>query len=151
MATELRRTDAVDVARERRSDLREALLAVEAALAAPEPGRTAAWADAVRAALRRLEDAFDAHVLGVEAPDGLFEDVIARAPRLANQVRRLADEHDVIAAAVQRTLALLDADQVDAEAVRDAAVEVLSRMAKHRQHGADLVYEAYAVDIGGSD
>lgn len=151
MSADLRRTDAVGAARERRSDLRNALLDVEAALAAPEPGRSAAWAAGARRALERLREAFDAHVLGAEAPDGLFEDVIARAPRLANQVRRVADEHPAISAALDAALAMLDHDPVDAEALRAAAVDVLSRMARHRQHGADLVYEAYAVDIGGSD
>ena len=28
-------------------------------------------------------------------------------------------------------------------------MEVLDELARHRQHDADLVYEAYATDIGG--
>ena len=35
------------------------------------------------------------------------------------------------------------------EAVRVAAVDVLGAISRHRQKGADLVWEAYSVDIGG--
>lgn len=152
MTTDLRGTDAVGSARERRSDLHSALVALEAALAAPRPGRAAAWTDGVRVALVRVRDAFDAHVLGAESPDGLFEDVVLRAPRLATAVRRLADEHPTISAALDRAFALLgDAGDVDAEGVREATLVLLGLLARHRQRGADLVYEVYAVDIGGME
>ena len=31
-----------------------------------------------------------------------------------------------------------------------AATELVGRVVRHRQRGADLIYEAYEVDIGGS-
>jgi hypothetical protein len=33
--------------------------------------------------------------------------------------------------------------------VRAAATSLLARLARHRQRGADLVFEAYQVDVGG--
>ena len=33
---------------------------------------------------------------------------------------------------------------------REAATELVGRIVRHRQRGADLIYEAYEVDIGGS-
>ena len=35
--------------------------------------------------------------------------------------------------------------------LRTAALRVLERLARHRHLGADLVYEAYQVDIGPAD
>jgi hypothetical protein len=35
--------------------------------------------------------------------------------------------------------------------MRDQVTTLLTDLVRHRQHGADLVYEAHAVDIGGSD
>ena len=37
----------------------------------------------------------------------------------------------------------------DAETLRHRAMAVLDELTRHRQHDADLVYEAYATDIGG--
>jgi len=39
------------------------------------------------------------------------------------------------------------ADQVDA--IRAHGTALLARLARHRQRGADLIHEAYEVDIGG--
>jgi hypothetical protein len=35
------------------------------------------------------------------------------------------------------------------DAVRDLGMALLASLVRHRQRGSDLVYEAYAVDIGG--
>ena len=46
---------------------------------------------------------------------------------------------------------LADADDVSIEETRDEIQRVLGRLVKHRQHGADLLWEAYNLDTGGSD
>ena len=38
-----------------------------------------------------------------------------------------------------------------AEQVRDDVTRLLGRLVRHRQRGSDLLYEAWAVDIGGGD
>jgi hypothetical protein len=35
--------------------------------------------------------------------------------------------------------------------VRERATALLVAVARHRQRGADLIYEAYAADLGGVD
>jgi hypothetical protein len=37
----------------------------------------------------------------------------------------------------------------DVNTVRDLGTALLASLIRHRQHGSDLIYEAYAVDIGG--
>ena len=36
-------------------------------------------------------------------------------------------------------------------AIREQALELLAAIVRHRHLGADLLYEAYDVDIGGPD
>ena len=47
----------------------------------------------------------------------------------------------------ERGAGLESADAVAAR--REAATELVGRIVRHRQRGADLIYEAYEVDIGG--
>jgi hypothetical protein len=42
-------------------------------------------------------------------------------------------------------------DDVGVAGVRDQVVAVLSGLVRHRQAGADMVYEAYNVDIEAGD
>jgi hypothetical protein len=139
---------AVAVVRGRRSDLRAALIAAEAAIAAPIPGRSADWATRVHTALGGLRAAFSEHVVTAEGPDGLFAQLEVRAPRLARACQRLGDEHATIAEALTEAERALAGPP---DEVREAVLSVLARLARHRQRGADLMYEAYAVDIGGED
>jgi len=39
----------------------------------------------------------------------------------------------------------------DIEAVRALGTDVVADISRHRQRGADLIYEAYEHDIGGED
>jgi hypothetical protein len=139
---------AVAIVRGRRSDLRAALIAAEAAIAAPIPGRSADWATRVREALSQLRGSFSEHVVTAEGPDGLFAQLEVRAPRLAHACQRLGDEHATITQALTAAEHALAGPPDDA---REAVLSVLALLARHRQRGADLMYEAYAVDIGGED
>ena len=40
-------------------------------------------------------------------------------------------------------------DPPPVDAIRTAVLELLGEIARHRQRGADLIFEAYDVDIGG--
>ena len=138
----------IDGVRSRRADLHAILIDLERAIAAAAPGREPAWTAQVRAQLDRVGTAFADHIAATEGPDGLFDQVRRRSPRLDGHCRRLADEHGMIATKLADVRAALDKDTA---AVRTAVVELLGQLVRHRQGGADLVYEAYAVDIGGSD
>ena len=147
------RSTALERARRQRASLRRALSAVEDALAAPAAGRAAEWNHRLVAALEHLAEVFELHVAVTEPPGGLYEEVLEIAPRLANLVERFRREHREIARSIEqglaraRTLNAEDAEEV--ERLRERLTLLLGRLVRHRQRGADLLYEAYAVDIGG--
>jgi hypothetical protein len=128
------------------------MIAVELALAGPAPpDRTAHWAGRVNAALLELSGDFRAHVAITEGPDGLYHDLLRTAPRLTGPVELLAHDHVLVNQSLEGLLALLDVPSVDVEKVRRLGTALLGMVVRHRQRGADLVYEAYEVDIGGDE
>lgn len=139
---------AVDAAKARRADLHNILIDLEERIAAAAPGREESWADDVRGELDRLAEAFTEHVEATEGRDGFFELVRRRAPRLDNSCSRLTQDHVTIATELTAAVAALGDGVADA---REAVLSLLAHLARHRQQGADLIYEAYAVDLGGSD
>jgi hypothetical protein len=143
----------LDAVRARRAELRETLSALEFTLAAPASGRAVIWGEAVHASLALLADDFSAHVEVTEGPSGLHQAILAGDIRLANAVEALTAEHGQIAA----ELASLVADSAapvtpdDVPDLRERATTLLGNLLRHRQRGADLIYEAYQTDIGGGD
>lgn len=139
--------------RRRRAELRESMGMLERALSSPAGNRAAAWGERVHEAIIDLSDDFIDHVVVTEAPDGLHQSILAGAVRLANAVTALAAEHttiaDEIAALVAGTEAPVEPDEV--ERIRSQAGRLLGHLVRHRQRGADLIYEAYQTDIGGGD
>jgi uncharacterized protein involved in exopolysaccharide biosynthesis len=143
---------ALEVARKRRAELRASMLVLERALAAPVPGRAAEWTDEVLESLRRLQADFDEHIHVTEGPDGLYQDILGSAPRLAYAVRRLLSEHRDMSATLDglvRDAPAARADLRRLESLRDRSRGLLSQLVRHRQRGADLVFEAFETDIGG--
>jgi hypothetical protein len=103
-----------------------------------------------------VRDAFEQHVFVTERPGGLYEEIKDRAPRLVGTVDRLHQEHPAITASIATLLARLEAGEVDTEAwpldkTRDDLQRLIGSVVRHRQRGADLVWEAYNVDIGGTE
>jgi hypothetical protein len=137
--------EALDAARERRVELKHAMSGLE--LAAAGAAGDATWIDGLRAALDEMEEALSAHVEEVEADDGLLSELVTDAPRLASRVQRLRDEHPQLADQVRGCRAMLD--DPDPHEIRQGILDLLVALAHHRHFGADLVYEAYHVDIGG--
>jgi hypothetical protein len=137
--------------RQRRAELRESMSALERALAAPVPGRAAAWTERVREALLALSADLRVHVEITEGPDGLYRGVLATAPRLSNAVNRLSREHGRLQELIDDLLGRVrEPAAADGAAVtRERGTALLAQLIRHRQRGADLVYEAYATDIGG--
>lgn len=137
--------------RAHRAELRDSLTALDEALAAPV-GRPEAWAQRVHAALVELSHDFEQHVALTEAEGGLYADVRRTAPRLAGQVRRLTDEHVRFAGHIAGLLARMEDPQAveDPIALREEVTTLIGQLVRHRQSGADLVFEAYELDLGGS-
>jgi len=140
------RTGKTSLASEHCARLFTAVRGFEAVLGCP-PGDPD-WRRHLAGALASLRTEFRAHVELTEGPDGLYAGVLADAPRLVRHVHNLGREH-------RRVLAALDtlADRLDASPhrLRRLSRDVLAELSRHRQRGADLVYEAYATDIGGEN
>jgi hypothetical protein len=147
-------TDLLRVARAQRADLRKALITLERALARPAPGIVPEWAERVHDALVDLAARFERHIAVTEGEDGFLAEIAEHSPRLIYAVRRLTEEHQRIRAELASTLDHIRRLQPTAEeaaitAAREHVTTLINDLARHRQHGADLVYEAHAVDIGG--
>ncbi len=146
---------ALDDVRVRRAGLKSALSALEIALAAPAPQR-GIWVRGVRDGLHALHDVWTRHIVETEAPGAFLDELVDAAPRLATPASRLRREHTKILTTITHAETELASPPDDPEAydhwvdeMRSELTALLVALAKHRQRGADLVYEAYDVDIGG--
>jgi hypothetical protein len=149
-------TPALSEARARRVTLHDALVHLEVAISSPAAGRLPEWTDLVRKEMVSVRDAFDQHVVVTEKPGGLYEEITERAPRLSGTVKRLAEEHPEIAARVAEMLERLETVEIGGpdwalDDARDDLQRFIGTVIRHRQKGADLVWEAYNVDIGGTE
>ena len=146
----------LEQARKHRAGLRAAIGSVERALSTAAHGRVAAWSADLRAELTDLADALHSHIELTEASDGLLADIAASAPRLAHRVQKAREDHVVLRAAAARAIESLPpgdggAGDAGVAQARDRVVELLTALVHHRHLGADLVYEAYNVDIEAAD
>ncbi|MEV1288653.1 hypothetical protein [Micromonospora sp. NPDC049679] len=135
------------VARRHRATLSGAIHALELALAAPAADPE--WRESVSIRLHSLRLAFTEHIVLTEGSDGLYAELLDHAPRLARTVYLLTREHTAIAATLSHLQCGLGSSELSIEELRDWAGDLLRELARHRQRGADLVYEAYETDIGG--
>lgn len=144
-------TPALSAAQMRRRELRAALVSLEDAVSAA--ARTGVeWRAQVVARLEDLRQAFEHHAADTEGPGGLYEEMQTLAPHLSDKAQRLREEHPQLRAAIDGAIA--DTARIDPAGVDEArsALETLMiRLVRHRQRGADLIWEAYMVDVGGSD
>jgi hypothetical protein len=146
---------ALDDVRSRRAGLKAALSGLELALAAPYANRVD-WVTHVREALDAVHDVWTRHIVETEAPGAFLDDLVREAPRLSTPTSRLRRDHSDILATITREEDRLaappeegDGYEAWAEETRVELTALLAALARHRQRGADLVYEAYAVDLGG--
>jgi hypothetical protein len=138
---------ALAAARRQRAELLQSIHQFERALAVPAGDPN--WHVVVAARLAALREAVTEHVVVTEGPDGLYGELLEHAPRLCRGVDILIREHAALVAAVDALCARLRETAVPVEQVRGWASDLLRELSRHRQRGADLVYEAYATDIGG--
>ena len=139
-------TDALAAATKRRIELKEAVSDVERAIAAPT-GKPE-WRPNLLTELAGLKVALQQHIDEVEGDEGLLAELRFEVPRLANKIKRVGDEHPMLTEQVDATIELADSD-AELDEVRTAVLDTLVAIVRHRQQGADLVYEGYSIDIGG--
>jgi hypothetical protein len=149
------RTGDLDELRRRRAELRETMTALERSICAPVADQPTTWIDHTRVAAGDLAAEFVDHITVTEGPGGLHQDILAGDLRLANQVETLTADHQAITDEIRMLIADLDAagdvPAADLAALRERAAALLAHLARHRQRGADLIYEAFQTDIGGGD
>jgi hypothetical protein len=138
--------------KQRRAALVGTCSAFEAALSAP--AASARWPEGLGNALTALGATFHEHVTETEGSGGTIEQLRERAPRLSDRIDLLVEQHVTITADAERLMDRLDhlpAERSADEnaAIREQAFELLTAIVRHRQLGADLLYEAYDIDVGG--
>lgn len=139
--------------RDHRRQLHVALVELERA-STVAVGQPAEWRDRLVDALERLGSALRDHVHRNESDGGLFDDVLNQAPRLAPLVRRLREEHEDLLDRTERLIGRCHGEIPDEDRIADLREEVLDLLrqgSRHRQRGADLLYEAYDVDVSVGD
>lgn len=147
--------EVIEGARTRRAGLRAAIGELEYALAAPAPHRVDEWRRGVREALTALHEVWTRHIVETEAPGAFLDELVEEAPRLATPAARLRREHNEVLGVINRAEKMLDDVLLDddhdvyVDALRADLTEMLCALAHHRQRGADLIFSAYDVDIGG--
>lgn len=150
------KTPALQEAARRRRTLHEALVGLEQAISSPAVGRIPDWTRQVTKEITAVRDAWDQHVDTTEKPGGLYEEIVGTSPRLAGTIDRLRNEHPDITHMVHETTARLEEVEIGGLAwplddARDDLQRLIGKLVRHRQQGADLVWEAYNVDIGGPE
>ncbi len=140
--------------RARREALYQAIVGLEDALASPS-GDSERWRLRVAMATEHAAARVDDHIHQTEAPKGLLTKIKDQEPRLSRKVAQLKVDHERLRTsldALTQALAVIDEGELGsrAESIRDQAGELLTQLVRHRQRGADLIYEAFHVDIGES-
>ena len=94
-----------------------------------------------------------AAIEATEGPDGFHGEMVAAAPRLTHGVEVLVREHAKLSGLAAQIAALAGRAQlpVDADAIRETGMRLIGLLIRHRQRGADLIYEAYQSDLGGEN
>jgi len=137
----------------RRADLHLALVAVEQAISRPAIGRESDWAKDVLRELEELGRTIEEHIEVTERPNGLYDEIATKAPRLSNNIGRLREEHPMLRDGTNQLVAKLRTmavgDDWPLDQARDDLQRLLGKIVRHRQLGSDLVWEAYNLDIGG--
>lgn len=131
---------------DRRESLYEAMRRLETAVA--RPSGLADWRIEIEAALSYLEWALEAHVSEVESDVGLFAQLTERAPHLVAEIESLRSEHTELHIACHTALSMA-ADWAPST-LRRRVNALLGRLAIHRQYGAELLFDAYNTDLGGT-
>jgi hypothetical protein len=119
------------------------------ARAASAPADEPAWTRRLRSRLAALRGQLTEHIVVTEGPGGLYAELLEHAPRLTRPVAGLVADHEALLTRVDALADRLHQPSAGPEAVRRGAGELLAALAEHRQRGADLLYEAYATDLGG--
>lgn len=106
------------------------------------------WTRRVRRELASLARALDEHIAETRRLDGVFEEIVAVAPRLARDVDHLIQDQVALRGECRR-LERLANDGAGPMSLRYRVDRLLDRFEAHRHRGAALVFDAFGIDLGG--
>jgi WS/DGAT/MGAT family acyltransferase len=153
MDVQERNRAALAAVNERRDEFYEGILGLERAMATPAGDDARAWAAETATAVEAMQHVLGDHIRETEAPGSFYDDVIQHSPHLVNAAHRLQAEHPPLAASVEALALELTTvtDDDGVEALRQDALELIKALLQHRHRGAELVYDAYNVDVAPGD
>ncbi len=132
----------------RRQDLYDAMRRLEATAA--RASGLDDWAEAISDALALLQTALERHVAETEAPDGLFVEVLERAPHLTSRIEGLRKEHVDLLSSCRTAIDLVSGES-DVAHVRRRVLGILGNVIRHRQRGSELLFDTYNVDLAAGN
>jgi hypothetical protein len=152
-ADQMYRREAFDRSRAHRRGVRQACSDLGQALGRPADQHPEQWWAEAAAHLQQLAAAFQHHVEQSEGPDGLLREIVEVAPRLVHAVERVKHEHEVLLAEIARLEAAARHNGAAGElaTVLEEARRLLQDIDGHGEQGAELIYEAYSVDVEGGE
>ena len=111
------------------------------------------WAARASTAALDMRSVLKHHVGETEASGSFYDDVAEHFPNLIPAANRLKAEHGPLRAGVDELIETLSVvhDDAGVERARAQALELLRALFEHRHRGADLVYDAYNVDVATGD
>lgn len=132
-----------------RSVLRDAMVELESSVSGPSaaPG----WRENVASALTHLGQALEAHIAEAESPGGHLSTILDTEPHLTAAVTGILDSHAALRARLASAVAAVEDAAPDSRLIRRRVSLLLWSLIRHRQEGAELIYDAYNVDIGTGD
>lgn len=142
---------------ENRADREHSLLALhdlELRAGSPAPGREAQWLGEVLHALDALDETLARQHENSAEGDSILSDIQRDQPRLHNRVVQLRRDSRDVHEAVSRLHTQLEATPPDAihfSDVRQQLDRVATELRYQRAREADLIYEAFNIDLGAGD
>jgi septal ring factor EnvC (AmiA/AmiB activator) len=145
--------EAISTNRADRERSLDALHALESCAANAAPGRETDWLAPVRAALEALENALDEQEQNSAVSHSTLSDIEHEDPRLRNRVVQLRRRHRELQLRVGELLSQLDelSTSIDFADIRRRLERLAAELRYQQAREADLVYEAYTVDLGAGD
>jgi septal ring factor EnvC (AmiA/AmiB activator) len=147
--------DAIATNRTDRKRSLDALHVLEACAATAAPGRETDWLARVRAALEALEDALDEQAQNSAVSESMLSDIEQENPRLRNRVMQLRRRHRELQLRAGELRVHLDespaSEGIDFADIRRRLERLAAELRYQEAREADLVYEAYTVDLGAGD
>jgi hypothetical protein len=108
---------------------------------------TGSWLDRMELELRRVSRALVG--FGAEVDEGLYDDVVADAPRLVPAVGRLRHQQYELRQRVDTCISTFAGAQADPVSVEVRLRDVVVHLGSHNHRAMALVHDAYDVDLGG--